>query len=213
MGLRFDWFNSENPEFHLGPSLLTPNRNYDVPAFSTTRYKDWTPKVAAACDVFGDGKTALKVNFGKYVLGQALVVGGLASQPGYNVQLTSSRTWIDNDSDFVPDCDLTRNTTPGSDAGRRRQTRSTPATPPWARTPNFYSNTLSPNLAVQDDARYGWGKRPYSWEFSVSAQHELSQGVVGQRRRLLAVVRQLPGHRQHDRHGRPTTRRTPSRPA
>jgi hypothetical protein len=30
---------------------------------------------------------------------------------------------------------------------------------------------------VQDDARYGWGKRPYSWEFSVSAQHELSEGV------------------------------------
>ena len=78
-GLRLDWFYSENPEFHLGPSLLTPNRNYDVPKFQTTRYKDWTPKVAAAYDLFGDGRTALKVNFGKYVLGQALVVGGLAS--------------------------------------------------------------------------------------------------------------------------------------
>ena len=32
-------------------------------------------------------------------------------------------------------------------------------------------------LAVQDDARYGWGKRPYSWEFSVSAQHEIGRGV------------------------------------
>ena len=53
------------PAFHLGPSLLTPNRNYDVPEFSTTRYKDWTPKVAAAYDLFGDGKTALKVNFGR----------------------------------------------------------------------------------------------------------------------------------------------------
>ncbi len=31
--------------------------------------------------------------------------------------------------------------------------------------------------AVHDDARYGWGKRPYSWEFSVSAQHELGRGV------------------------------------
>jgi hypothetical protein len=29
---------------------------------------------------------------------------------------------------------------------------------------------------VQDDARYGWGKRPYSWELSVSAQHELGRG-------------------------------------
>ena len=30
-GLRIDWFFSENPTIHLGPSLLTPNRNYDVP--------------------------------------------------------------------------------------------------------------------------------------------------------------------------------------
>ena len=30
---------------------------------------------------------------------------------------------------------------------------------------------------MQDDARYGWGKRPYSWEFSVSAQHEIGRGV------------------------------------
>ena len=87
MGMRFDWFNSSNPAFHLSPSLLTPNRDYDVPAFDTTRYKDWTPKIGAAYDLFGDGKTALKVNVGRYVLGQALVLGGLASQPGYNVQL------------------------------------------------------------------------------------------------------------------------------
>src|SRR5262245_54543093 len=73
-GLRFDWFNSENPSFHLGPSLLTPNRDYDVPSFSTTRYKDITPKIAAAYDLFGTGKTALKVNYGRYVLGQALVL-------------------------------------------------------------------------------------------------------------------------------------------
>ena len=46
-----------------------------------------------------------------------------------------------------------------------------------ARTRNFYANSLIPNLAVQDDARYGWGKRPYSWEFSVSAQHELGKGI------------------------------------
>ena len=96
---------------HLGPSLLTPNRNYDVPGIKTTEYKDWTPKVAAAYDLFGNGRTALKVNYGKYVLGQAL--GGLATQGAYNVQLTSTRNWVDNDRDFVPDCDLTRNTTQG----------------------------------------------------------------------------------------------------
>jgi hypothetical protein len=175
-GIRLDWFFSENPAFHLGPSLLTPNRNYDVPKFSTTRYKDWTPKMAVAYDVFGNGRTALKGNVGKYVLGQALVVGGLASQPGYNVQLTSSRSWVDNDHDWVPDCDLTRNTAQGPTAvGIDNQVDTCGvATGP---NQNFYSNSLIPNLAVQDDARYGWGKRPYSWEYSVSAQHEITQGL------------------------------------
>ncbi|HKE85594.1 MAG TPA: carboxypeptidase-like regulatory domain-containing protein [Vicinamibacterales bacterium] len=174
-GIRMDWFFSENPAFHLGPSLLTPLRNYDVPKFSTTRYKDWTPKAAMAYDLFGDGKTALKVNVGKYVLGQALVLGGLASQAGYNIQLTSSRTWIDNNNNFIPDCDLTRNTNQGPAPGQEPQIDTClAAVGPNA---NFYSNTLFPNLAVQDDARYGWGKRPYSWELSTSAQHEIGRGV------------------------------------
>jgi hypothetical protein len=175
-GIRFDWFFSENPEFSLGPSILTPGRNYSVPKFSTTRYKDWTPKGAMAYDLFGDGRTALKVNVGKYMLGQALVVGGLASQPGYNVQLTSSRSWTDNNRNFVPDCDLTRNTNQGpTQTGDDFQVDTCLAA--TGLNANFYRNDLFPNLAVQDDARYGWGKRPYSWEFSTSAQHEISRGV------------------------------------
>jgi len=175
-GVRLDWFDSQNPKFHLDPSLLTPNRSYDIPEFSTTAYRDWTPKVGVAYDLFGDGKTAIKANIGKYVLGQALVVGGLASQPGYNVQLTSSRNWTDNNRNFIPDCDLTRNTNQGPTAAGADNQIDTCAAAVGGNA-NFYSNTLLPNLAVQDDARYGWGKRPYSWEFSVSAQREIGRGV------------------------------------
>ncbi len=175
-GVRLDWFDSQNPAFHLYPSLLTPLRNYDIPAFDTTRYRDWTPKVGVAWDVFGDGKTAIKANVGKYMLGQALVVGGLASQPGYNVQLTSSRGWVDNNKNFIPDCDLTRNTNQGpTQTGIDNQVDTCLAA--VGANGLFYSNSLNPNLAVQDDARYGWGKRPYSWEFSVSAQREIGRGV------------------------------------
>jgi hypothetical protein len=175
-GFRIDWFFSENPQFHVGPSLLTPGRNYDVPKFSTTRYKDWTPKAAVVYDLFGTGRTALKANVGRYVLGQALVVGGLASQPGYNVQLTSSRSWTDNNRNFIPDCDLTRNSNQGpTQTGADFQVDTCLA--PAGVNANFYRNELFPNLAVMDDARYGWGKRPYSWEVSTSAQHEIGRGV------------------------------------
>jgi len=174
-GLRLDWFDSQNPAFHLYPSLLTPNRNYDIPEFSTTQYRDWTPKVGVAWDVFGDGKTAIKANVGKYMLGQALLFG-LASQGGYNVQLTSSRTWTDNNKNFIPDCDLTRNTNQGpTQVGADNQVDTCLAA--TGANALFYNNTFNPNLAVQDDARYGWGKRPYSWEFSVSAQREIGRGV------------------------------------
>ena len=173
-GLRFDWFYSEIPTIHLGPSLLTPNRNYDVPGIKTTGYKDWTPKVAAAYDLFGNGRTALKVNYGKYVLGQAL--GGLATLGAYNVQLTSTRNWIDNDGDFVPDCDLTRNTNQSPTAAGIDNQVDTCAAAVGVNA-NFYDQVLRPAPAVQDEARYGWGKRPYSWETAVAAQHELSQGV------------------------------------
>jgi len=173
-GLRLDWFYSEIPTIHLGPSLLTPNRNYDVPGIKTTEYKDWTPKVAAAYDLFGNGRTALKVNYGKYVLGQAL--GGLATLGAYNVQLTSTRNWIDNDGDFVPDCDLARNTTQGPTAvGIDNQVDTCAAA--VGVNANFYDQILRPAAAVQDEARYGWGKRPYSWEMAVAAQHELNEGL------------------------------------
>jgi len=178
-GVRLDWFDSQNPAFHLYPSLITPLRNYDVPEFSTTQYRDWTPKGGVAYDLFGDGKTAIKANIGKYVLGQALVLGGLASQPGYNIALATTgigRTWTDNNHNGVPDCDLTRNTNQGpTQVGADQQIDTCGA----AVGPNalIYNNTLNPNLAVQDSARYGWGKRPYSWEFSVSAQHEIGRGI------------------------------------
>ena len=164
-----------------------------MPKFSTVRYKDWTPKFGVAYDLFGDGRTALKGNVGRYVLGQALVFG-LSAQPGYNLQLTSSRAWVDN-KNFVPDCDLSNPAAQGpTQTGGNFQIDTCNA--PAGVNANFYDNQLRPNLAVQPDARYGWGKRPHSWESSVSAQHELNRNV-SQRRRVLAVVRQLPRDRQH----------------
>jgi hypothetical protein len=41
----------------------------------------------------------------------------------------------------------------------------------------MYENAPGTQLAGDDNARYGWNKRPYSWEFSLSAQRELGRGV------------------------------------
>ena len=72
-----------------------------------TGYKDITPRGGVAWDVFGTGKTSMKVNAGKYLQ---------AAQNGLSyAALRPTRTADDDrrrgrgptrDGDFVPDCDL-----------------------------------------------------------------------------------------------------------
>ena len=56
--------------------------------------------------MFGNGKTSLKVNVGKYL--EAAQNGGNYSGPRPTGRITSSvtRTWTDSNRNFVPDCDL-----------------------------------------------------------------------------------------------------------
>src|SRR4030095_1708814 len=111
LGARLDFWNSSIPGYHLDPSIITPNRSYDVPDFQTMRQKDFTPKMAAAWDVFGNGKTALKANVAKYVLGYAITLSNpLITLSPFNIVTATTgtgRAWTDNNGNFIPDCDLT----------------------------------------------------------------------------------------------------------
>ena len=57
------------PEQTLGPTRFTPNRNITFPEHENLSYKDITPKSQFAYDLFGNGKTALKVSLNKYLPG------------------------------------------------------------------------------------------------------------------------------------------------
>jgi hypothetical protein len=175
LGARFDWFNASIPGYHLGPSIITPNRNYDVPTYESVRHKDLTPKMAASWDVRGDGKTALKVNFAKYVLGQSLVASNpLVALTPFNVVLVASRNWVDNNGNFIPDCDLTNPAAQGPTAANQQVDTCAAVVGAGAL---MYQNAAAVQNSGDDGSRFGWGQRPYSWEFSVSAQHELARGV------------------------------------
>ena len=105
-GVRVDLFNLYYPEQHLGPGVLVPNRDTTFPRTEGINWKDVTPRLGAAYNLFGDGKTAVKVSLNKYM-------GGVAHQAGnpYNpvsrLANTTTRSWADDDRDFHPDCDLT----------------------------------------------------------------------------------------------------------
>ena len=75
--------------------------------------------MAASWDVFGDGKTALKVNFAKYVLGQALWRATAHRPQPFNVVLTGTRTWSRQQRQLHPGLRPHQPGCAGSDGGRR----------------------------------------------------------------------------------------------
>jgi len=175
-GLRFDSFNAQLDTTDIGPSLLTPNRQAHFDTFKTVGHRDITPKGGVAWDVLGNGKTALKVSLGKYVVGEALGggAGNIAEIGPSNLVTTATRNWSDTNGNFIPDCDLVNPAAQGpTQVGVNRTIDTCGA---FSGSSLLFGGT-SPATLVDPDVRFGWGKRPYSWEFAVSSQHELTNGI------------------------------------
>ena len=92
-----------------------------------TGYNDITPRMGAAYDVFGNGKTALKVSLGKYLQGASVSNLAYNANPALRIPFGTglsttgvcsfgalgfanpcvARNWTDANVDFNPDCVLT----------------------------------------------------------------------------------------------------------
>jgi hypothetical protein len=160
-GLRFDFQNESTDAFTAKPGPWLPNRNTSYPEIpNVPNWKDVNPRLSAAYDLFGDGKTAIKASVSRSVQQDSVGIAS-ANNPGSTTVTSVSRLWLDFNGNFVPDCDLTNpNQQVGADLCG-----------PWQNS-NF--GNPAPATTYDPAILNGWGVRPYNWEFSAGVQHELA---------------------------------------
>ena len=104
--VRFDHASSYFPEQTIAANRFL-HADVVVPrTVGVTGYNDLTPRGGVACDVFGDGKTAVKINAGRYLqnaVADALYTG---TNPIGDIPVTVTRSWTDANNNFSPDCNL-----------------------------------------------------------------------------------------------------------
>jgi hypothetical protein len=158
-GLRYEHVRSYFPagengvtEAHrFGPAFTFPRTD------GVTGFNDITPRMGASYDLFGTGKTALKVSLSKYL--QAAYNGDVytINNPGVTLVTATSRGWIDANNNRVADCDFMNSGISGECGA-------------WT---NLNWGLPVQTTTVNPDVLSGWGKRNWDWQFSAAVQHEI----------------------------------------
>jgi hypothetical protein len=159
LGLRFDYYNNYVPSETNGPGPLVPNRNTVFPEIDDVpNWKNVSPRIGGAYDLFGNGKTALKASVGKYLEGPNLTSFTRLANPAANIALSATRAWTDSNHDFIPQCDFTNINANGE----------------CARVSNVNFGSSIPTT-VYDPAALT--TRGYNWELQTGVQHEVKPQV------------------------------------
>ncbi|HXH25776.1 MAG TPA: TonB-dependent receptor [Vicinamibacterales bacterium] len=165
---------AEGPSDRFRTAPITFPRTEGVRGFN-----DITTRWGVAYDLFGTGKTSLKVNLGKYLQSANNQDRYTLMNPAQATRFarTTNRAWTDANGNWVPDCDLM------NPAAQDLRASGGDFCGPWA---NINFGRALPAAAVNPAILEGWGVRPSDWQFGASVQHELLPRVsveVGYNRR------------------------------
>lgn len=172
LGLRFDQFVGETRESSVLASRHGAAATFgecsdgqvdpgDLCTGKVQNWKDLSPRVGFAMDVFGNGRTALKASYARYVAGQAIAFANQVNPIGA-LTAADTRSWTDRDGNGLP-----------LDASGNIQFDELAAS---ASTPTFGKLTV-PTVQHDPALLNGWGKRGYNNEVTIAMQHQLADRV------------------------------------
>jgi len=134
-----------------------------------TGYNDITPRMGAAYDLFGNGKTSIKVSISKYLETAQNGNQYTINNPAVTFQQTTTRSWTDGNNDFIPNCDLM------NPAAQNNLAAGGDSCGAWANS-NFGSPLVT--TRVNPEVQHGWGIRPDDWQFGVALQQQILPRVA-----------------------------------
>ena len=154
LGLRFDYHTAEVPVQDLAAIPFVAARHYDA-ITNVPNWKDLSPRVGAAYDLFGDGKTVVRAAYNKYVASESTNMATLNNRVNASIN-SGSRTWGDRNGNFLPDCDIT-NPAPNGECGQL----------------NAPLGSLNVAARYDPSITTGFGVRPNDQEVAAGVQQQL----------------------------------------
>ena len=165
LGVRLDYLRGIVPAHDVPATQFLPARSYEA-ITGVPNHWDLNPRLGFAYDLAGNGRTALKATFGRYVNAVGTFdFTGLVAPNTVNPVIASvnnvRRSWNDANGNYVPDCDLHTFTANG-ECGTVSDL-------------NFGGPRIT--TVFDEGMSEGWFKRPFLWDFATEINHELFDGV------------------------------------
>jgi carboxypeptidase family protein len=166
LGLRWDYITMGFPAADLPAGLYVPARHVDA-LKGVPEWSDINPRIGTSIDVFGNGRTAVKVSYGRY---NQLSRSDMTRRfhPFTSSVSSAFREWNDSfygpgdprTGNYIPDCDL-KNFRLNGECGV---------------ISNEFFGQFQPRATQYDDAIIK-DNRDFLWDFFTEVQHEVIRGL------------------------------------